>query len=452
MYHVHYWNVLTLFSSIFIIFILFSFYFPSFSILFPFYLALTTAVYRKTMRLSAAGRATVETGHIINMMSSDANNSMQRAVLALCPLFIAPPIIVTVLTLLYGIIGNSMFAGFGFLVLTLPINFLIFRNVVGWHRQIVFRADTRIKRFNELVTGIRIVKYYSWELPFNTLIETARKYELGAISKHAVWMQCGMMVIFMQMPNLMQLVTFTTFSLTGGFFSASNIFTAMQLFNVLRGPISQFPSSLSQMASLIVAMKRLGAYLKRDEQETQDGDVFTKAPPANANEPAVHIVNGAFEWSKADEEEKEKAGEKKTVHRKEVEEVEVVAESGEEKEQQEPGEEEDSNAPNQSFVLNNINVSCKAGELVMVVGLVGSGKSSLLCALLNEMPKKHGSIQVKGKTSLISQNAWITNNTLRSNITFGETFDRERYDRVVQACSLQQDIQTFIGGDQIMIG
>ena len=428
------------------------------------YAALTTAVYRKTMRLSAAGRATVETGHIINMISSDANNSMQRAVLLLCPLFIAPPVIVAVLTLMYGIIGNAMFAGFAFLLLTLPINFLIFRNVVGWHRKIVYRADTRIKRFNELITGIRIVKYYSWEAPFNALIGAARKYELGAISKHAVWVQCGMMVVFMQMPNLMQLVTFTTFSLSGGFFSASNIFTAMQLFNVLRGPISQFPSALSQMASLIVAMKRLGAYMKRDEQHTNQGDVFTDKAPAGKDEPTLEIKGGSFEWLTAErqEEEEEKMTMKKKYNNNNnknnnkidtlvaTDDVEVVADGSETEDSSATKQEEQQQQ--QSFVLDNINIKCMQGDLVMVVGLVGSGKSSFLCALLNEMPKTKGSISVRGKTSLIAQNAWITNNTLRSNITFGETFDVVRYNQIVKACSLEQDIQTFEGGDQIMIG
>ena len=408
------------------------------------YAALTTAVYRKTMRLSAAGRATVETGHIINMISSDANNSMQRAVVLLCPLFIAPPVIVAVLTLMYGIIGNAMFAGFAFLLLTLPINFLIFRNVVGWHRKIVYRADTRIKRFNELITGIRIVKYYSWEAPFNALIGAARKYELGAISKHAVWVQCGMMVVFMQMPNLMQLVTFTTFSLSGGLFSASNIFTAMQLFNVLRGPISQFPSALSQMASLIVAMKRLGAYMKRDEQHTNQGDVFTDKAPAEKDEPTLEIRGGSFEWLTAERQEEGKQQMNNNNNKIDTlvatNDVEVVAEGSE------GSETEDSSATKQeeqqqqqSFALDNINIKCMQGDLVMVVGLVGSGKSSFLCALLNEMPKTKGSISVRGKTSLIAQNAWITNNTLRSNITFGETFDVVRYNQIIKACSLEQE-------------
>ena len=159
------------------------------------YAALTMAVYRKTMRLSAQGRASVETGQVINMLSSDASNAMEGGVFGVIPLLVAPPVVIIVLILLHGVIGNSMFAGFGFLLFSLPMNFNIFRHIVKYTKLMVGRADNRVKLFNELITGIRIVKYYSWEVPFKSLIDVARNSELAAISKHAVWMQCGMMVV-----------------------------------------------------------------------------------------------------------------------------------------------------------------------------------------------------------------------------------------------------------------
>ena len=411
------------------------------------YSALTTAVYRKTMRLSAQGRASVETGQVINMLSSDASNAMERAVLSIVPLLVAPPVVIIVLILLHGVIGNSMFAGFGFLLFSLPMNFNIFRHIVKYYKLIVGRADNRVKLFNELITGIRIVKYYSWEVPFKSLIDAARKSELAAISKHAVWMQCGMMVVFMQMSNLMQLTTFTTFSLTGGMFSASNIFTAMQLFGVLRGPVSQFPSSLSQLASLLVATKRLGNYFKRDEVSVAKGDMFTHEK-AQKGEAAVKIANGVFEWSKSSQ--TVDTDSDKTT---ETDATDNTKQKEEKKEDNEQSSASSSSSPAAtSFSLNSVNLDIQPGELVMVVGLVGCGKSSLLSALLNDMPKSAGTIAVRGKTSIVQQNAWITNNTLRSNVVFGETFDRDRYNDVIAACSLTQDLKQFQGGDQIVIG
>ena len=416
------------------------------------YAGLTTAVYRKTMRLSASGRATVETGQVINMLSSDANNAMERAVFSIIPLLVAPPVVITILILLHGVIGNAMFAGFGFMLFSMPMNFNIFTKIVKYYKLIVGRADERVKLFNELITGIRIVKFYSWESPFKKLIDAARKSELKAIALHAVWMQCGMMVVFMQMSNFMQLTTFTTFSLTGGLFSASNIFTAMQLFGVLRGPVSQFPSSLSQLASLLVATKRLGAYLKRDERKVSQGDVFLQEKATDINLPSVEMNNCTFQWSKI-KIQKKQGKDKKVSSRDSVKpiETEMTQEITAKNIILEEKKEEDQPQSN-SFSLSNVNFKIMPGELCMVVGLVGCGKSSLLSSMLNEMPKEKGTIKVRGKTSIIQQNAWITNNTLKENLLFGEKYNKERYQNVVSACSLEADIRNFQGGDQIMIG
>ena len=179
------------------------------------YAALTTAVYRKTMKLSAAGKASIETGQIINMLSADAANAMEQSVYQIVPLMMAIPIMVVALILLYFTIGVSMFAGFAFLVITIPVNLKIFRTVVHWYREAVTRADKRVKLVNELISGIRIIKFYAWEKPFKKMIEGVRGVELQAIEKHAYWIQCGMMVVFMQMPQLMQLCVFVTYYLTG---------------------------------------------------------------------------------------------------------------------------------------------------------------------------------------------------------------------------------------------
>ena len=140
-------------------------------------------VYRKTMKLSSAGKASVETGQIINMLSADAGNAMEQSVFKIVPLIMGIPIMVVALILLYFTIGASMFAGFAFLVITIPVNLKIFRTVVHWYREAVTRADKRVKLVNELITGIRIVKFYAWEKPFKKMIEGVRGVELQAIEK-----------------------------------------------------------------------------------------------------------------------------------------------------------------------------------------------------------------------------------------------------------------------------
>lgn len=102
--------------------------------------------------------------------------------------------------------------------------------------------------------------------------------------------------------------------------------------------------------------------------------------------------------------------------------------------------------------LKNINVRINKGELVAIVGTVGSGKSSLISAFLGEMNKVSGNVNILGKIAYVSQQAWIQNATLRDNILFGKPYDRDLYDRVVSACALKQDFEMLPAGDETEIG
>ncbi len=102
--------------------------------------------------------------------------------------------------------------------------------------------------------------------------------------------------------------------------------------------------------------------------------------------------------------------------------------------------------------LKNISLKVKPGELVAVVGAVGTGKSSLLSALLGEMNLVSGSVNTKGTVAYVPQQAWMQNATLSYNITFGKRFKRSLYDKVIEACALTKDLDILPGGDQTEIG
>jgi ABC-type transport system involved in cytochrome bd biosynthesis fused ATPase/permease subunit len=72
--------------------------------------------------------------------------------------------------------------------------------------------------------------------------------------------------------------------------------------------------------------------------------------------------------------------------------------------------------------------------------MVGSGKSSILAALLGEMNKVHGNVSISGNIAYVPQTAWIMNTTLKENILFGGSFDKKLYDQVIEACALKQDL------------
>lgn len=102
--------------------------------------------------------------------------------------------------------------------------------------------------------------------------------------------------------------------------------------------------------------------------------------------------------------------------------------------------------------MNNLNVDFPSGKLIGVVGPVGSGKSSLLQALLRELPLESGSISINGSVSYACQEPWVFAGSVRQNILFGQDMDRERYDAVVKTCALIKDFEQLENGDRTVIG
>jgi ATP-binding cassette, subfamily C (CFTR/MRP), member 1 len=105
-----------------------------------------------------------------------------------------------------------------------------------------------------------------------------------------------------------------------------------------------------------------------------------------------------------------------------------------------------------SPTLKHIELSVPRGQLVGIVGGVGSGKSSLLSALLGEIPKVDGRVCVNGTVCYVAQQPWIQNATLKDNILFGKAYNETRYHLVLQVCELTPDIKMLPNGDMTEIG
>ncbi|KAF4802501.1 ATP-binding cassette sub-family C member 9 [Turdus rufiventris] len=106
--------------------------------------------------------------------------------------------------------------------------------------------------------------------------------------------------------------------------------------------------------------------------------------------------------------------------------------------------------------LSNINIRIPTGQMTMIVGQVGCGKSSLLLAILGEMQtlegKVHWSNRNRYSVAYAAQKPWLLNATVEENIIFGSPFNKQRYKAVTDACSLQPDIDLLPFGDQTEIG
>ena len=104
------------------------------------------------------------------------------------------------------------------------------------------------------------------------------------------------------------------------------------------------------------------------------------------------------------------------------------------------------------IVLKNISIRVKRNKLVAIVGQVGSGKSSLLSALLGDLDKPKGTVNVSGSIAYVPQQAWIQNSTLRQNILFTNKYNEKFYNKVIEACALEQDLKILSAGDMTEIG
>lgn len=102
--------------------------------------------------------------------------------------------------------------------------------------------------------------------------------------------------------------------------------------------------------------------------------------------------------------------------------------------------------------LKNISFEAFNGELILVTGPVGCGKSSLLSAILGELPVTSGDISCSGKLVHVSQSPWVFSGTIRSNILFGKRYDPRRYEAVIDACDLRKDMNSFPDRDATRIG
>lgn len=105
-----------------------------------------------------------------------------------------------------------------------------------------------------------------------------------------------------------------------------------------------------------------------------------------------------------------------------------------------------------NHTLRDIDLEIQKGKMIGIVGAVGAGKSSLLQALLRELPLESGSISVNGTISYACQEPWVFGGSVRENILFGQEMDNERYNQVVKACALEKDFNQFEHSDRTMIG
>uniref|UniRef100_A0A3Q3IG20 Multidrug resistance-associated protein 1 n=1 Tax=Monopterus albus TaxID=43700 RepID=A0A3Q3IG20_MONAL len=367
--------------------------------------AIIGAVYRKALVITSAARRTSTVGEIVNLMSVDAQRFMDL-ITYINMIWSAPLQVALALYFLWQNLGPSVLAGVAVMILLVPVNAVIAMKTKTYQVGLLYCCfsfkDNRIKLMNEMLNGIKVLKLYAWELAFKDKVSEIRESELQVLKK-AAYLGAVSTFTWVCAPFLVALSTFSVYVLINehNVLDAEKAFVSLALFNILRFPLNVLPMVISSIVQASVSLKRLRVFLSHEE--LQEDSVERKAAVGSPH--SISIVDGVFSWSKTE-----------------------------------------------SPTLKRLNVCIPEGSLVAVVGHVGSGKSSLLSALLGEMERLEGTVAVKGSVAYVPQQAWIQNSTLKDNIIFGQERREAWYQSVVEACALQPDLEILPAGDKTEIG
>lgn len=313
---------------------------------------------------------------------------------------------------------------------------------------------------DEIISGVQVIKMYAWEIPFARLITYARKMELSVLRKQS-YIRAIYITFMLFTTRVALFATMIVIILLQGpeEITSSKIFVISFYFNIISHMMTQrFPRSIAETAETVVALKRLEKFLhleekKSNEEPKNNNQNESKSISINSVSKCVQVQskvpanpnisismqnvyarwNGVSDslWSQND------LGKKKSVDNKKV-----AVSNGL------------SLNPMQTQIatLNGLSIDFPKGKLIGVIGPVGAGKSSLLQALLSELPLKSGSIDIDGSISYASQEPWLFSASVRQNILFGKEYDRDRYNAVIETCSLLKDFEQFDKGDRTIVG
>uniref|UniRef100_A0A4W2FZS7 Multidrug resistance-associated protein 4 n=1 Tax=Bos indicus x Bos taurus TaxID=30522 RepID=A0A4W2FZS7_BOBOX len=356
-------------------------------------------IYRKALRLSSSAMGKTTTGQIVNLLSNDVNR-FDQVTMFLHYLWVGPLQAVAVTALLWMEIGMPCLAGMAVLIILLLLQSCFGKLFSSLRSKTAALTDDRISTMSEVISGIKTIKMNAWEKSFIDVISRLRRKEISKILKSS-YLRGMNLASFFAVSKIMIFVTFITNDLLDNLITASQVFVVVTLFEALRfSSTLYFPMAVEKVSEAIVSIRRIENFLLLDEipqlnpQLPSDGETI------------VDVNDFTASWDK-------KSG---------------------------------------TPTLQDLFFSARPGELLAVVGPVGAGKSSLLRAVLGELPPSQGQVSVHGRIAYVSQQPWVFSGTVRSNILFGKKYEKDRYEEVIKACALGEDLWLLEDGDQTLIG
>ncbi|XP_042293272.1 ATP-binding cassette sub-family C member 6 isoform X2 [Sceloporus undulatus] len=363
--------------------------------------AITGLIYRKVLIMSNAAKKATTVGEIVNLVSVDMQKLMDL-IIYFNGIWLAPIRIIICFVFLWQLLGPSALMAVIVFLFLLPLNFVISKKRTQFQEVQMKHKDNRAKLTSAILGDIKILKLHGWEKTFVSRVLSIRTQELQAL-KMSQFLFSASLTSFQSSTFLISFIMFTVYTLAdkGNILNAQKAFVSLALINILNTAHSFLPFSINSVVQAKVSINRLAAFLSLEDLDQ------TKAESGSLDgtKDCIAIRNGTFTWGRE-------------------------------------------SPP----CLKRINLTVAQGSLCVVIGPVGAGKSSLLSALLGELQKTEGSLTMKGTVAFVPQESWIQNASVEDNIIFGEKVDRKWYNRVVEACALQLDLDSFLAGSQTEIG
>jgi ATP-binding cassette, subfamily C (CFTR/MRP), member 2 len=404
---------------------------------------LNCLIYSKVLTQSPADLG-LSSGEIINLIQWD---SARLAILMeFCPSLIVMPIQMIIYNyLLFDLLGMSYLSGFFILILAVLALILSTKFQLRNIKNIAKMKDSRMKICTELINSLKILKLYAWENHYMDKVLEEREEELKHMKKR-FRISTMNFFIYWSVPTLLSIMTIGLMQYMGRALNIADILTTVTIFSMLQDPVSGFPWTLNLLFDVLNSMSRIENFLKLRDIDINKVNKIDHEFTDKDNNYSIKVENGNFSWRFP-----------KTENS-----TEILLPINEENKKYQASQVNDSIVPNvesiplsteSNFNLKNINLKIKTGELVGIIGEVGSGKSSILQAIFNNLySDDHTKLEIKGKICYLSQIPWIQNDSLRNNILFQEPYDEIKYRKTLELSELLPDIAALVGGDLTEIG
>ncbi|XP_023223764.1 multidrug resistance-associated protein 5-like [Centruroides sculpturatus] len=366
--------------------------------------ALQILLYKKLLRMRVVGEK--QAGQIVNFYTNDIERLFESVVTGV--LALATPIMF-ILTLTYScvLLGPWPLLGHLIILLFYPLMGGMAALITMLRRKAVKCTDERVQLMNEIITSIKLIKMYAWEIPFAKKITDVREKEKKILQKSAFLQSLSTSIS----PSIVIIATVATFlghTLSGNPLNAPLAFTVLSVFLALQFSIGTLPYAVKGISEGRVGLQRIQKFLQIPEvnkwttQFQDDTNTVIKFKDVSCTWDIPGMENETETNNKIVKIKLETKNEECNPLTKDLDSI---------------GE----------AVLKGVELIVKKGALIGICGSVGSGKSSLLSAICGDLTLLEGNIAVKGNIAFVTQQAWILNSTLRENILFSLPFIKEKY-------------------------